>query len=137
MATNNKENSCPITSCKVRFLGADLTYKSSETAFIKTAPRTGVANTFDLLIKTDYNPKVKAGWNMDKLTVSCSNGVQTVETAPFKVTVAANPCRDSLSKDQTKIPADLLAAEAIPYDADSVNTWTEKIYDFTAGFANS
>jgi len=137
MVTNNKQNSCPIRACNVRFMETNLVYASGETAFIKTAPRTGVANTFDLLIKTDYNPKVKAGWDMDKLTIRCTNGLQYLETDPFKVTVAANPCRDVLSKDQSKIPADLLGVRAIPYDSDSVKTWTDTIYDFSAGFANS
>jgi len=49
---------------------------------------------------TNYNPKVKAGWSEEKLTVKCHNGeTESMTTAEFSVTQAANPCRDTLTSD--------------------------------------
>lgn len=134
MTVENNIASCPVTSCDVYKDGVKYV---PYPVYVRTKADTG--NSFNLLIMTNYNPVVKAGWTENKLTVKCHNGeTESMTTAEFSVTQAANPCRDTLTSDQLKVPADRLEKLAIPYDdfAISKKAWTEN-YDFTAAFTNT
>jgi len=96
MTVENNKGSCPVTSCN---LLKDGVLWDQAPFYMKIEPVLK-GDGYNLMIVTNYNPVVKAGWSAEKLTIKCHNGeTESMETAEFSATQAANPCRDTLTSD--------------------------------------